>query len=99
MPEKNHEALYDLASSHWIARSLHVIAEAGVADVLNETPLATKDIAAAAKCDEDALFRILRLLASQGIFEFEGGKWRHTQTSRLLREDHPQSLRAYVRMI
>jgi hypothetical protein len=44
------------------------------------------------------LERILRLVASFGIFESTSGGFGHTATSRLLRRDHPTSLRAFVAM-
>jgi hypothetical protein len=46
--------------------------------------------------DVDALSRVLRLLAAEGIFELRDGEVHHTPTSRLLRTDHPQSMRATV---
>jgi len=41
----------------------------------------------------------LRLLASVGVFEWRNGSWHHTDSSRFLRSDHPESLRDYVRML
>jgi SAM-dependent methyltransferase len=42
---------------------------------------------------------VLRLLAEYGIFEVRMGSFGHTTSSRLLRSDHPQSLRSFVRMM
>jgi hypothetical protein len=42
---------------------------------------------------------MLRLLAVVGVFEERGGLWAHTELSRLMRSDHPQSMRAFIRMI
>jgi hypothetical protein len=42
---------------------------------------------------------MLRVLASHGIFEWTGSGWAHTDSSRLLRSDHPASMRDYIRMI
>src|SRR5262249_22437365 len=47
----------------------------------------------------NALYRVLRVLASIGIFEWKQGGWLHTDASRFLRSDHPGSLRDYVRML
>jgi hypothetical protein len=49
--------------------------------------------------DAGALARTLRVLSTEGIFETRDGAWGHTPTSRLLRSDHPHSMRSFVRMI
>jgi hypothetical protein len=41
---------------------------------------------------------VLRLASAHGVFETEGDKFRHSAASRMLRTDHPQSMRAFVRM-
>jgi hypothetical protein len=45
-----------------------------------------------------ALGRVLRLLSAHGVFESCDGKFRHSPASRMLRGDHPRSMRDYVRM-
>jgi hypothetical protein len=45
------------------------------------------------------LYRVLSLLAGHGIFTVENGRFAHTPASRLLRTDHPHSMRAFVRMM
>ena len=91
--------LMQLANAHWTSRCLHVIAELGVADALGDQPQSTEALAKATGTQPHALNRVLRLLASVGIFEGNHGTWRHTEASRFLRSDHPASLRDYVRMI
>jgi hypothetical protein len=92
------DTLHQTAFGHWLARCLHVVAYLGVADALDEeTPRTASDLAAAVGARPDALGRVLRLLAAQGIFEMQGSDtFRHSPASRLLRTDHPQSMRAYV---
>ncbi len=41
---------------------------------------------------------MLRLLAAHGIFEVAAGGYRHTNSSLLLRSDHPMSMRAFARL-
>ena len=43
-------------------------AELGLADLLVGGPKSVTDLAAQAKADEDSLYRVLRLLASEGVF-------------------------------
>ncbi len=47
----------------------------------------------------DAFGRVLRLLSAHGVFEVVGDSVRHSPASRLLRSDHPQSMRAIARML
>jgi hypothetical protein len=91
--------LMQLTTACWASRCLHVVAELGVADALGDQPRSTEALAKATDTDPQALYRVLRLLASFGIFEWKGGAWRHTEASRFLRADHPESLRDYVRML
>lgn len=88
-----------LTSAYWTSRCLHVIAELGVADALGDQPQPTEALAKATGTQSDALYRALRLMASVGIFEWKEGAWHHTEASRLLRSDHPASLRDYARML
>ncbi len=88
-----------LSTSHFAARCLHVVARAGVADHVGDTPRPIVAIAADAKVDADALHRMLRLLAMHGLFKYEATGWSHTPASALLRSDHPMSIRAFAAMI
>jgi hypothetical protein len=82
-----------------VPRCLHVIAERGVADALGDVPRTAEELAASGGVDADALSRALRLLSAYGIFEPCKDSWGHTPASRLLRTDHPQSMRSFVRML
>ena len=91
--------LMQLTTACWASRCLHVVAELGVADALSDEPQAIDALAKVTGTHPQALYRVLRLLASLGIFECRNGTWNHTEASRFLRSDHPQSLRDYVRML
>src|SRR2546423_1435355 len=92
------ELLQQMAGGYCVARSLHVVAELGVADALDEESHTAADLAAAVGAHPDALARVMRLLAAHGVFETGNGTFRHSPASRLLRADHPQSMRAFARM-
>ena len=92
------EVLQQVAGGYCLPRCLHVVADLGVADALNETSLTAGDLAAAVGADPDALARALRLLAAHGVFEAQGERFGHSPASRLLRSDHPHSMRAFARM-
>ena len=91
--------LMQLTAACWTSRCLHVVAELGVADALGDQPQSTEALAKATGTQPQALYRVLRLLASAGIFGWSNGTWHHTEASRFLRSDHPASLRDYVRML
>jgi hypothetical protein len=91
--------ILQVTSAYWGSRCLHVIAELGIADALGDQPQTTEALAKTTGTQPKALYRVLRLLASLGIFEWRDGTWTHTESSRLLRSDHPESLRDYVRML
>jgi hypothetical protein len=92
------EALLQMAAGACLPRCLHVVAELGVADELGDEPRSTESVAKAIGANPDALYRILRLLAANGVFELRGAEVIHTVTSRLLSSTHPQSMRPLALM-
>jgi hypothetical protein len=91
--------LVEISAGYWLPRTLHVVADLGVADVLDQEPLTAADLAQRVGADADALDRLLRLLASHGVFDRRDGKYEHNALSHALRSDHPQSMRPYVRLV
>lgn len=91
--------IWQIATGHLLPRCLHVLAEIGVADRLGDTPMSAESLAEVSGVDANALERMLRLLATESIFEAREDGWMHTERSRLLRSAHPQSMRPFVRMI
>ncbi|MFF2542344.1 methyltransferase [Kitasatospora sp. NPDC058063] len=76
------------------AAAVRAAARLGVADVLGDTPTTVTDLAVALDTEPRQLRRLLRALACYGIFEASGDdRFEHTEMSRLLREDAPNSLR------
>lgn len=91
--------IMQLATSHYSARCLHVVAEARIADHVDDTPKSAARIASSAGVNADALERMLRLLSMHGLFRFADGGWSHTPASALLRSDHPFSMHAFAAMM
>ena len=91
--------LWLLATGHFLPRCLHVVAELGVADHIDDGPASLDLLARQSGCDAPTLARMLRLLETAGLFRQAGDGWAHTELSRHLRSDHPQSMRAFARMI
>ena len=92
------DALLQLSAAYYVSRALHAVAELGVADALGDAPQPAASLAVSTSADAGALDRVLRLLALYGIFEYHDGMVSHTVASRMLRHDHPQSMRSLVRM-
>jgi C-methyltransferase len=92
------ETLWALSTALVPARCLHAAADLGIADRIDDLPVPVHDLAAAANVDPDALDRILRLLAAHGVFHRHTGGFGHSPASRLLRSDHPMSMRPFVAM-
>jgi C-methyltransferase len=99
MEHQPHQTIWGLATATVASRTLHVVAELGVADHIDDAPVLTKELAARCGADEDALDRALMLLAAHGVFDRVGDAYAHTDASRLLRSDHPMSMRAFPRMM
>lgn len=76
-----------------------MIAELGIADRIEDAPVPVEELAAACDANTDALDRALTLLAAHGVFARAGDGYRHSDASRLLRSDHPMSMRAFPRMM
>src|SRR5205814_5333132 len=98
LAESPFDAILQMAAGFCVPRCLHAVANLGVADALDDTPQTAATLAAATGAEPAALDRVLRLLSAYGVFEHGNGRISHTPASRLLRADHPQSLRSLVRM-
>lgn len=99
MEHQPHETIWGLATATVASRALHVVAELGVADHIDDDPVLAKELAARSGADADALDRTLMLLAAHGVFDRVGDAYAHNDASRLLRSDHPMSMRAFPRMM
>jgi C-methyltransferase len=99
MTPQPHETIWTLTNAVVASSALHAVAELGVADHIDDEPISSKQLAAACAVDPDALDRVLCLLAANGVFERHGDSYQHTDASRLLRSDHPMSMRGFPRMM
>lgn len=92
-------ALLQMLTGYWVSKALAVAAELGVADQLRDGPRGVPDLARACGTDAGGLYRLLRALASVGVFsEADGEQFRLTPLAELLRSDVPDSMRALARM-
>ena len=85
-PERTEEDLWRLFWGALVTRLLGIAADLGVADALAEGPRPVDELAREVGADPDALHRMLRALASEGIFAEEApGVFRNTSASTGLR--------------
>ncbi len=75
-------------------QAIHVAAKLGIADLLRDKPRNVAELAEGKGVDERSLYRVLRALASVGIFtEPDPGQFALTPLAETLRSDVPGSLR------
>ena len=86
--------MLQLMAGKQIAFSLAGVARLGVADHMGEGPVAVEVLARKVDAQPDALFRVMRLLASVGVFEqFPGRQFALTAVGKHLKTDVPGSVR------
>ena len=84
--------LWDLMRGAMTAKAFGVVVDLGVADALAAGPRPAAEIAEETGADPGTLQRIMRALASDGVFaEDEPGVFRNTEASDLFRRDKPNS--------
>jgi hypothetical protein len=88
-----------MVTGYYISRAIHAAAELGVADLLSQGPRHYEDLAKATGTHAASLNRVLRLLASVGVFaEEEDGRFALTPIGQCLRAGVPGSMRAAARL-
>lgn len=87
--------LLTMITGHWRAQAIHAAAKLGIADVLRDGPKSAAAIAAAVGAHPGALSRLLRALASVGVFtQGKDGRFDLTPMAELLRSDKEGTLRS-----
>ena len=91
--------LLRMMTGYWVSQALYVAAKLGLADLLVDGPRPVEALAAATQTDAPSLRRVLRALASVGVFtEAIPGTFALTQLAALLRTGIPDSMRALAIM-
>ena len=90
-------ALYQMAVGHYFSRALALATKLNLADLLKDGPRPYGELARASGTHAPSLNRLMRLMASAGVFEeHEGGNFALTPLGEYLRTDVPGSMRAAV---
>lgn len=90
-------AMLQMISGFWISRAIYIAAKLGLADHLAEGRKTAQELATASGTDAASLYRVLRALASVGVFvEDDQKRFASTPLSDTLRTGVPGSLRAFA---
>jgi hypothetical protein len=90
-----HDQVARLASGYWHTQAIYVAAKLGVADALANGPRSAEELASVTGTNPRALYRLLRALASLGIFaEDDQHRFALTPMAECLRSDVPGSVRS-----
>ncbi|MCI5136204.1 MAG: methyltransferase [Candidatus Electrothrix sp. AW2] len=92
--------LLDSVRGFMKAKALQAAAELNIADLLNNSSKSAEELARITDTHAPSLYRLLRALASEGIFhENQQGCFENTPLSEPLRSDIPDSVRDNIRYI
>ena len=90
-------SLIEIAEGYRVSKALQAVAELGIADLLKESPKTCEELAQATSTHAPSLYRLLRAMASKGIFrEDNQGCFENTPLSEVLCADAPKSVRDSV---
>lgn len=93
------ELMNRFITGYWNTQAVYVAAKLGLADLLADGPRSSDDLAQATNTHAPSLYRLLRALASLGIFADDGsGHFALTPLAECLRSDVPGSQRALAIM-
>jgi SAM-dependent methyltransferase len=89
--------LFQMTTGYWISQAIYVAAKLGIADVLKDGPQSCVALAAATGADAASLFRLMRALASVGVFSHvRGDRFALSRLAESLQTEVHGSLRAMV---
>lgn len=99
-PPREFIELATIARGYQRSRALSVAADLGIADHLIRGPKSADDLAVATGTHPPTLYRVLRALASIGVFhELDDRRFELNEIAEFLRSDHPLSVAPLARML
>lgn len=92
--------LLRLVNAYRMSQAIHVAATLRLSDHLAGGPLSITELAAAADCDEGALYRLMRALSAAGVYEESpDGRFSATAVGEELRSDAERGLAGWARFV
>ena len=100
-PQMPPQAIFaQMSMSFIVSQAISVAAKLYIADHLKDGAKSVAELAALTETHEPSLYRLMRGLASAGIFQKQSdGRFSNSPLSEILRSDHPESFRAAAHMI
>src|SRR5438132_10993061 len=93
-------ALLRLVNGYQVSQAIHVAATLGLADLLEDGPRTSDELATATGTHPPSLYRLLRALASVGVFrEEDGRRFALTPLGECLRADAPEPVGAWAAFV
>lgn len=93
------DTLLRMTNAFQVSQAIYVAATLGIADLLEDGLRSVDELAKATGTHAPTLYRVLRALASVGVFAEVDGRFGSTPLAEYLRTDTPGSLRDFVRLI
>ncbi len=92
--------ILDLGAGMMNTQIIYAVAKLGIADLLKDGPKSIDEIAKETDCNLDAIYRLLRALASVGVFkESAVGVFETTPSAEMLQKDHPMSVYPFALLV
>ena len=89
--------MLQIISGFWLSRAVYIAAKLGLADLVTRQPKSAEELAQATETHAPSLYRVLRALASAGIFaEDQDQRFHSTSLAATLQSDLPGSLRFFA---
>lgn len=87
----------ELITGAWTAQAIYVAAKLGIPDELAKGPLTATEVARRVNADADAVYRLMRALASRGVLRHRAdGTFKLTPIGKALRTGTPGSVRDFA---
>ena len=91
--------LIQIGSAFWHSRILYIGAKLKLADEIGDKEKSTSSLANTLQLNEDHLYRLMRTLASIGVFtETSHRTFKNSKLSEYLRKDNPKNVRSMILM-
>lgn len=90
-------SVLELLSSSWIAQGVYTVTKLGIIEALRDGPRSADEVAQSVGANPDAVYRLMRLLASHDIFkQHRDRRFSLARRGEALRADAPESMRGIV---
>lgn len=90
---KERQQMIKMIYGYYFTQSLNVASKLDLSDIIGDDELKIEEIAKLSKTNASSLYRMMRVLAGEGVFEeTTKKKFKNTSLSSLLKKSHPQSL-------